>query len=297
MWPSVTHINRQAIRGMRYTGLLSLSLLFASVTLAESVEGKDFDCLMEPKTRVMVGASTQGVIQKIHVRRGDYVEKGQLLATLDARLEQAELKYARMRSEMNSEIQAREADVRLAQLTQQRVSDLYRKNLAPAQQRDEAQAALEVARMSLQQAKDTKRLNEQEYARVREVVAQHVIRSPISGVVVDQVAFPGEFIYENPLMVIAQVDPLKVEAILPARYFGRVSNGMLSKVYPEIELDKPLEAPVASVDQVIDSASGTFVVHLELPNPDNAVPGGQRCRLAFGDVDEKAMADRKAASR
>ncbi len=294
MWKKICSIGRG---GGRTIGVSLFAVLFSIVASGEAVDGQDFDCLMEPKTRVMVGSSTQGVIQSVKVRRGDHVEKGQVLATLDARLEQAELKYAQMRSTMDSEIMAREADVRLAQVTLKRVNDLYRKKLAPAQQKDEAQAAMDVAQMSLKQARDNQKLNAQEYARVRELVAQHVIRSPISGVVVDQIAYPGEFVYENPLLVIAQIDPLKVEAILPARYFGKVKSGMMSKIFPEIESEEPLEAPVASVDQVIDSASGTFIVHLELANPENAIPGGQRCRLAFGDVDEAALADRRAASR
>jgi hypothetical protein len=31
----------------------------------------------------------------------------------------------------------------------------------------------------------------------------------------------------------------------------------------------------------MDSASGTFVVRLELPNPDNSLPAGTRCRARF----------------
>lgn len=266
-------------------------------SFAESVDGRDFDCLLEPKTRVMVGAPTQGVIQTVDVRRGQSVEKGQIIATLDARLEKAELKYARMRAKMTSEIRAREADVELAEVTMKRLNDLSARKMAPAQQLDEAAAALKVARMGLVQARDSRKLFEQEYARAREAVEQHVIRSPITGVVVEQIAFPGEFVYDNPIAIVAQVDPLKVEAILPARFFGGVRIGLSSTIWPEIDNSGPIDVNIASVDQIIDSASGTFSVHLEVPNPDNGIPGGQRCRLAFGDVDPEVMADRYAANR
>lgn len=297
MWFQTVRPQRRRFKRAHRIGVALFVLSAVTGVSADDFDDRDFDCLMEPKTRVMVGSPTQGVINAVKVRRGDFVKKGQVLATLDARLEQAQLEYARMRSKMDGEIRAREADLRLAEVTLKRVKNLHGQNLAPAQQRDEAQAALDVARMALQQARDNQQLNHQEYARVRELVNQHVIRSPISGVVVDQIAYPGEFVYENPLMMIAQVDPLKIEAILPARYFGQVKDGMMSKVFPEIQTSEPLEAPVSSVDQIIDSASGTFVVHLELANPDNAIPGGQRCRLAFGDVDPDVMNDRKAARR
>ncbi|MEO1574881.1 MAG: efflux RND transporter periplasmic adaptor subunit [Pseudomonadota bacterium] len=283
-----------------YAPFAALVLAVASFALpasAETVDGRDFDCLLEPNTRVMVGAPTQGVVHTVEVRRGERVVRGQVIATLDARLEKAELEHARMRARMTSEVSAREADVELAEVTLKRLNDLHARKMAPAQQRDEAEAALKVARMALAQARDNRKLYEQEYARAREVVEQHVVRSPIDGVVVDQVAFPGEFIYDNPIAIVAQVDPLKVEAILPARFFGGVRVGLESTVWPEIDSGGPIDARIGSVDQVIDSASGTFSVHLEIPNPDNRIPGGQRCRLAFGEVDPEDMADRYAARR
>ena len=35
------------------------------------------------------------------------------------------------------------------------------------------------------------------------------------------------------------------------------------------------------IDRVIDAASGTFSVFLELPNPEHTIPGGLRCRVRF----------------
>jgi RND family efflux transporter MFP subunit len=285
------------LNARRLALVAGLLCLLTTPSRAESVDGRDFDCLLEPKTRVMVGAPTQGVIQTVAVSRGDRVERGQVIATLDARLEQAEMKHAQMRARMTSEVEARRADVELAEVTLKRLDDLSARKMAPAQQRDEAQAALKVARMALVQARDNRKLYEQEFARAREAVEQHVIRSPIDGVVVDQVAFPGEFVYDNPIAIVAQTDPLKVEAILPARFFGGVRVGLDSTIWPEIDNGGPIEAAISSVDQVIDSASGTFSVHLDVPNPDNAVPGGQRCRLAFGKVDPGVMADRYATGR
>ena len=117
--------------------------------------------------------------------------------------------------------------------------------------------------------------------RAKEIVEQRVIRSPISGVVVEQRAYPGEFVYENPIVTIAQLDPLRVEAILPARFFGQIERGMLATIVPEINAKTPLSGEISSVDRLIDTASGTFSVHLELANPDHTIPSGQRCTVGF----------------
>jgi hypothetical protein len=45
---------------------------------------------------------------------------------------------------------------------------------------------------------------------------------------------------------------------------------------------------VKLVDRVIDAASGTFVLFVELPNPKHEIPAGIKCRAEF-----QALADEK----
>ncbi len=259
---------------------------------AKDLKTTSFDCLIEPKMTVMVGAPTQGVIRSVAVERNQSVTSGQLLATLQSDVEKASLEHARIRAKMQSEIKARQADLKLAQINIDRVTELYEKRMISSQQRDEAIAQLEVARMAVSQAKDNKTLNEYEYSRAKQILRQHQIRSPVAGVVVEQRAFPGEFVYENPIVTIAQIDPLRVEAILPARFYGKVRAGMVAAVSPEINLTGTMSIRVAATDKLIDAASGTFSVHLELPNPEHRIPGGQRCTLTFSD---ESTADQLAA--
>jgi membrane fusion protein (multidrug efflux system) len=52
-----------------------------------------------------------------------------------------------------------------------------------------------------------------------------------------------------------------------------------------VVLEEPVgserEGVVSVVDRVIDAASGTFGVRLELPNPNYELPAGLRCRVRF----------------
>lgn len=261
------------------------ALLGVSVgAYANDLSGEDFDCLIEPKMSVLVGVPTQGVIDTLVVERTDFVEQGQVIATLRSDVEVAAMEHARVRATMKSDIQAREADLKLAEVNMRRINELIDKQLVSQQQRDEAQAQLEVARMAVRQARDNKRLYEQEYIRAKEIAEQRVIRSPISGVVVEVRAFPGEFVFQNPIVAIAQIDPLKVEAIVPARYFGAIQEGMLASIEPEIQAAGGLTGVVSRVDRLIDAPSGTFSVHLELPNAENRTPAGQRCSISFSDA-------------
>lgn len=240
------------------------------------------ECLIEPDSIAEIGSPVQGILARLLVDRSDSVSRGQPIAELESALERAGVDYAEARAAMRSEIAAREADLELARLDLARVDEMHRQKLVPAQQRDEARARQRVADAALVQARENRQLLALELERARRLLEQRTIRSPVEGVVVERRARPGEFVYDNPVMTIATLDPLRVEVVLPARLFGTIRPGDTARVFPELDEDEPLTATVDVVDRLLDTSSGTFGVRLVLPNPDLAVPGGQRCRIAFG---------------
>ena len=86
---------------------------------------------------------------------------------------------------------------------------------------------------------------------------------------------------QAPILKLAQLDPLYVEVIVPVSMLGKVAPGMLVLVTPELPLNTIVTAQVKVVDRVIDAASGTFGVRLELPNPKYALPAGLKCTVRF----------------
>jgi multidrug efflux pump subunit AcrA (membrane-fusion protein) len=109
--------------------------------------------------------------------------------------------------------------------------------------------------------------------------------SPIDGVVVDRLKEPGEHIDFEPVLKLAQLNPLRVEVYAPASLYGKVKAGMKAKVLPELGVtDKNYSAEVTLVDQVIDGPSNTFGIRLTFPNPANRLPSGLKCRVTFEGV-------------
>jgi hypothetical protein len=112
-------------------------------------------------------------------------------------------------------------------------------------------------------------------------------------VVMDQFLHPGALVDggegKKPILKIAQTHPLSVRSIVPYRYFPKVQAGAAAKVLPEAPFNTGAQAEIATriktVDRVIDLAAGTFGVHLELPNAQQALPGGIRCKLRIVGVD------------
>ena len=126
-----------------------------------------------------------------------------------------------------------------------------------------------------------RRLADLELNRTTAEIALRTMKSPINGVVVERYMHPGEFPKQERILKLAQIDPLRVEAYAPVALLGKISVGMQAVVKPEELVKGELPAKVTVVDKVVDAASGTFGVRLELPNPDLKLPAGLRCTVRF----------------
>ena len=161
---------------------------------------------------------------------------------------------------------------------------MYEQNFVAASARDEAIAEYKLATEQLRQAEENKVLAELEVKRSAEILALRTIRSPLSGVVVEKVLSPGEFATSNlkdPILKLAQINPLNVEVILPVGQYGRIEPGAKAQIFPEEPIGGEHTATVKIVDRVVDAASGTFGVRLELPNRKGRIPAGVKCRVRF----------------
>lgn len=237
--------------------------------------------LIEPHRVIKVGSGSEGVLATVDVDRGDIVKKGQVLATLQSGVEKASMELARARAEMEGPVKGKEASKVLFQGKKTRVEQLYKKQFASPAEMEEAEANMTVAGMQLKEAQENKRLSELEYQRAVEVVKRLTIESPADGVIVERFLSPGEYIKDQPVVKLAQINPLNVEVIMPASQLPFVKPGMSATVIPEAPINKRYTAVVKIIDKVIDGASGTFGVRLELPNPGCRLPAGLKCKVVF----------------
>jgi RND family efflux transporter MFP subunit len=262
-----------------------LRLFLACAALAGPAAAADFDCMIEARQNVEIRSSVEAVIESVRVQRGDFVRRGQVLATLESGPERAALALAESRARNLGDIKLSEARLDIASKKLKRAQDLFKQNFISANSRDEAEAEYRLASEELLRARENQRLADLEARRAAEVLALRTIRSPISGVVVDVMRRPGEFgaiSFKDPIMTLAEIHPLHVEAILPSSMYGRVKVGERALVMPEAPIGGQYTTTVTVVDRVVDAASGTLGVRLELANPKGTIPAGVRCRVRFG---------------
>ena len=228
-------------------------LLAASLPM--SVLAQVSDCVLEPSVVVNVGSPVDGVLKLVNVDRGDAVGKGQMLAQLQSGVEAAAVSLSQARIEFGRR-------------KTERNEALFAKQLISAQEKDEMETET--------------RIHEEELKRDEENLKLRSIISPIDGVVLERRLVAGDLIRAEKSVVfkLAQLDPLNVELIVPADQFGSVKIGMTGRV-SLAHGGGVQSARVVVVDRVIDAASGTFGIRLQMPNPGNRIPAGSRCSVRF----------------
>lgn len=258
----------------------ALVLLTASAS-ATAADGQPagFDCVITPSQTVDLGSAVPGQLHEVMVDRSDRVSAGQIVASLDSRLEEANLQIASFKAETDTEVRLRKATFAIDYRVEKRLSSLEASKVASAQERDRASREARLSAWRMRLAKDDLHLYGLELARAEAALDRRRIRSPIDGVVVARLHNPGEYIDDQPLMRIVKLDPLYVEAILPMRLFGKVREGMSASVLPELNDGFAHDAKVVLVDPMGDAGSGTFGARLALPNPDESIPAGVKCRV------------------
>src|SRR5262245_22038492 len=87
---------------LAYVGACELTVARADV---QSLAGRNFDCLMEARVTIKLGAAVTGLVAKVHVDRGDIVKEGQVVAEMESEVQSAIVSIAKIRA--SNDIQQR----------------------------------------------------------------------------------------------------------------------------------------------------------------------------------------------
>ena len=222
----------------------------------EAVNLGQLSCLLEPGREAELSSEVPGVMRELRVERGDTVRKGQVLMTLNSAVERAALETALARLEF-------------AERKVKRNEDLYRKDLISDHEQDEMLTEQRLAQLQVEEA------------RIR--LRQREIRSPLAGVVTELFKEPGEYVDETQFLKIVSLNPLNAEVVFQGELYGQINKEMPVTLFTEGS-EQGYTGTIKTLDPVIDAASNTFGVTIEVDNSDARLAAGLRCRVAFGSV-------------
>lgn len=223
-----------------------------------------------PNEFVELKAEMDGVVEEISFDEGERVEQGQLLVRLDE-------------TRLAAAVKESEASFKLSRASFERGKQLYADKLISQQEYDQASAAFDVSRATLdirrRQLKDTR------------------VRAPFSGVTGTRQISPGQVITRNTTLTwLVDLDPVKVEVEVPERFLGRVELGQTISFTVAAYPDEEFEGELYFIAPRLDLVTRTVLVKTRIPNPDLLLKAGMVANLDLRlDVRENAVVIPEAA--
>ncbi|UCC71218.1 MAG: efflux RND transporter periplasmic adaptor subunit [Gemmatimonadota bacterium] len=239
---------------------------------------------VEPVRQVVVKPAVSGVVQRLHVREGDPVTAGAVLATVEPDLSQAravaELRSARDRARVDLEQTRRDLEQGRA---------LAASNLISEKELRDREAAAEQARLQLVAAEEQLRIVEQ--SGVSSQVRSLNVVAPAAGVVIRIGAEEGESVLAGTmtlgggteLVTIADLSSLMIEATVNEVDIGKVAVDQNVTItvdaYPNDEWAGRIShiAPAARVET--ESRVRVFDVEVQVVNPDERLRPGMTANI------------------
>ena len=223
----------------------------------------------QPKLTSVVASDIDGLVEKFNVSEGDLVKKGAVLAQLEDRLLQIELKGSK----------ANKADVE-AQLLRAR-TDLKRSSeLLATETIADKQYTDDLAEVQSLEARLSKFQAEIEHN--QDSIAKKTIRAPFTGFVVKEHTQVGEWVDKGgPIVTLADLSSIEVVVDVPERYVPRLGLGTSALVEIDALNPENFTGKIAAIIPVGDAASRSFPVKVSIKNPDNRIKGGMLCRVSL----------------
>jgi RND family efflux transporter MFP subunit len=197
----------------------------------------------------IVKARVAGELQELNVREGDLVQAGQIIARIDPSEYQARVRQAQQQAD------AAKAQVDIAQRQ-------FDNNQALVNQGFISQTALLTSQANLNGVKASHAAALAALDLANKSLADATLRSPLSGVVAQRLAQPGERVaIEARLVEVINLSQLELEAALTAEDASRVGVGMTAQLKVE-GVAEPVTAKVLRINPSAQMGSRSIVVYL-----------------------------------
>jgi len=200
---------------------------------------------VKAKKYAMISPEMNGRIEKIHVSEGEYVTQGQLLVSLNT-------------ESIDKQINGVESSLELAVKRFQKLDTLWKQNIGS-----------EIEYLS---AKNNKESLESQLASLRAQKRMSQISAPFNGIVNN--IFPKEGELASPTMPVIEfvnLGRLTIKADVSETYIGKINEGQMVTLTFSALPELNIKTPVIRVSKVINAASRTFEIEMEIENPEEKI--------------------------
>jgi RND family efflux transporter MFP subunit len=234
-------------------------------------------------TTVSVTPRAAGRLEQVYVQLGDRVTRGQRIAKIEDQELQEQIRQAEAAMQVASAtIRQREADLQLARTNVERSRSLYERQLLPKQTLDDNEARYQSAEAALDLARAQ---NSQSSARLEELrvnMTNTVIISPVNGFVSRRAADPGAFASQNaPVVDVVDISRVRLVVNVVEKDLKIVGVGDATDVEVDAFPGETFTGRIARVSPVLDPATRTFPIEIEITNPTFRLKPGMYARVGI----------------
>jgi len=230
---------------------------------------------LAPRSRVPVKPRLPGALERVLVDIGDAVSVGQMIATIDRREidAQADAAVAAV-AVAKAALESAEAALANAVLERDRAQALFEKGALPRQRLDGAETAhrasvaqRDLATANLAQAEASLR-------RAREVQRDATVTSPVTGFIVERNYDAGAIPGDRPVVVVADLRQMRLEAGVSELQAGRLRVGMKARVEAQARPGETFEGELAAIAPEVDERNRHFRIEVRVPNQGRGLLSG-----------------------
>lgn len=264
--------------------IVDVPVVTATVGTVEST--LEISGALAPRSRVAVKPKLPGTIERMFVDIGDAVAMGQTIATIDRREIDAQQDAAVATVAVaKAALDTTEAGLASAVLEHDRAKNLFEKGALPRQRLEAADtshraavAQRELAIANLAQANAALR-------RAREVQSNATVTSPVDGFVVERNYDSGSIPGDKPIVVVADLREMKLEAGVSELEAGRLRVGMKAAVSVQAKPGQAFTGRLAAIAPEVDERNRHFKIDVRVPNDGRTLLSGMYASARISEAE------------
>lgn len=210
---------------------------------------------LEAEDEALVVAKEAGIVTKVLTEEGRYVEKGQPLVKLDAErltldMQRAEVAFLKAKREF------------------ERKDEMHSKQIISTEEYEQARSEYDAQKANL----DLTKLS----------VSNTTVLAPISGIVSERMVKIGNMVQaSSPVFRITDFSPLLAVMHVPERELNKIQTGQKAVITADALPTSQFEGVVVRISPIVDRATGTFKVTIEIADKTKLLKPGMFGRVTI----------------
>ncbi|PXX21576.1 efflux RND transporter periplasmic adaptor subunit [Arenibacter sp. ARW7G5Y1] len=213
---------------------------------------------VKTKQNVLIYPEMQGVLQRVYVKEGQQVSKGQILATIDD-------------GGMGSQLEQLKTQAQLAKTTFERQKRLWEQKIG--------------SEIQYLQAKTNYEASENTVKQMESQLGKSTIRAPFSGIIDDVIKDQGTVVAPgagSEIFRIVNLSDMYIVVEVPETYLGSIQNGKEAKVYFPV-LGDSIMTNIRQTGNFINPGNRSFTVEIPVPNKSGTIKPNLSAKVQLND--------------